>query len=161
MLKLILLRAVLGIASIWVISLLVFAITDILPGEIGERHQGGDGGDAAMHGEGLQPAAAPAEIGGHLAHEFLRRKRFFQRGFHTHSKLDATVRSFIARRNINLPVFLLGCIFGLARETFFLIAAWQVATAAYHGIRTFWILVVQKAHRNPHAKPVHVAADLD
>ncbi len=87
--------------------------------------------------------------------------RFFQRGFHTHSKLDATVRSFIARRNINLPVFLLGCIFGLAREAFFLIAAWQVATAAYHGIRTFWILVVQKAHRNPHAKPVHVAADLD
>ncbi len=33
MLKLILLRAVLGIASIWVISLLVFAITDILPGD--------------------------------------------------------------------------------------------------------------------------------
>jgi phosphatidylglycerophosphate synthase len=87
--------------------------------------------------------------------------RFFQRGFHTHSKLDATVRSFIARRNINLPVFLLGCIFGLAREAFFLIAAWQFATAAYHGIRTFWIIGVQKAHRNPHAKPVHVAADLD
>jgi phosphatidylglycerophosphate synthase len=87
--------------------------------------------------------------------------RFFQRGFHTHSKLDATVRSFIARRNINMPVFLLGCIFGLAREAFFLIAFWQFATAAYHGLRTFWILAVQKAHRNPHAKPVHVAADLD
>ncbi|HET6621610.1 MAG TPA: CDP-alcohol phosphatidyltransferase family protein [Dongiaceae bacterium] len=87
--------------------------------------------------------------------------RFFQRGFHTHSKLDATVRSFIARRNINMPVFLLGCVFGLAREAFFLIAAWQIATASYHGIRTFWIIGVQKAHRNPHAKPVHVAADLD
>lgn len=87
--------------------------------------------------------------------------RFFQRGFHTHSKLDATVRSFIARRNINLPMFLLGCVFGLAREAFFLIAAWQIATAAYHGIRTFWILAVQKAHRNPHAKPVHVVADRD
>ena len=87
--------------------------------------------------------------------------RFFQRGFHTHSKLDATVRSFIARRNINMPVFLLGCIFGLAREAFFLIAAWQIATALYHGIRTFWIIAVQKAHRNPHAKPAHVAADLD
>ncbi|HEX6119582.1 MAG TPA: CDP-alcohol phosphatidyltransferase family protein [Dongiaceae bacterium] len=87
--------------------------------------------------------------------------RFFQRGFHTHSKLDATVRSFIARRNINMPVFLLGCIFGLAREAFFLIAAWQIATALYHGVRTFWIIAVQKAHRNPHAKPAHVAADLD
>jgi phosphatidylglycerophosphate synthase len=87
--------------------------------------------------------------------------RFFQRGFHTHSKLDATVRSFIARRNINMPVFLVGCIFGLAREAFFLIAAWQIATALYHGIRTFWIIAVQKAHRNPHAKPAHVAADLD
>ena len=87
--------------------------------------------------------------------------RFFQRGFHTHSRMDATVRSFIARRNINMPVFLLGCIFGLAREAFFLIAFWQFATAAYHGIRTFWIIGVQKAHRNPNAKPVHVGADLD
>jgi hypothetical protein len=87
--------------------------------------------------------------------------RFFQRGFHTHSKLDATVRSFIARRNINLPVFLLGVLFGVGREAFFLIAAWQAATAAYHGLRTFWILAVQKAHRNPQAKPAHVAADLD
>jgi phosphatidylglycerophosphate synthase len=87
--------------------------------------------------------------------------RFFQRGFHTHSKLDATVRSFIARRNINLPVFLLGCILGLAREAFLLIAAWQIATAAYHGIRTFWIICVQKAHLDPRAKPVHLVADLD
>lgn len=87
--------------------------------------------------------------------------RFFQRGFHTHSKMDATVRSFIARRNINLPLFLLGIVFGLGREAFFLIAFWQFATAAYHGSRTFWILAVQKAHRNPHAKPAHVAADLD
>jgi phosphatidylglycerophosphate synthase len=88
--------------------------------------------------------------------------RYFQRGFHTHSKLDATVRSFISRRNINMPVFLVGCIFGLAREAFFLIAAWQIATALYHGVRTFWIIGVQKAHRNPQAaKPVHVAADLD
>ncbi|MBL9034908.1 MAG: CDP-alcohol phosphatidyltransferase family protein [Rhodospirillaceae bacterium] len=87
--------------------------------------------------------------------------RFFQRGFHTHSKMDATVRSFIARRNINLPLFLLGIVFGLGREAFFLISAWQIATAAYHGVRTFWILAVQKAHRNPQAKPAHVAADLD
>jgi phosphatidylglycerophosphate synthase len=87
--------------------------------------------------------------------------RFFQRGFHTHSKMDATVRSFIARRNINLPLFLLGVVFGLGREAFILISAWQFATAAYHGIRTFWILAVQKAHRNPQAKPAHVAADLD
>jgi phosphatidylglycerophosphate synthase len=87
--------------------------------------------------------------------------RFFQRGFHTHSKLDATVRSFIARRNINLPLFLLGIVFGLGREAFFLISAWQIATAAYHGCRTFWILAVQKAHRNPQAKPAHVAADLE
>ncbi|MGH9579000.1 MAG: CDP-alcohol phosphatidyltransferase family protein, partial [Terriglobales bacterium] len=87
--------------------------------------------------------------------------RYFQRGFHTHSKLDATVRSFIARRNINMPVFLLGCVFGLAREAFYLIAAWHIATAAYHGIRTFWIIGVQKAHRDPNAKPAHVDADLD
>jgi hypothetical protein len=75
--------------------------------------------------------------------------------------MDATVRSFIARRNINLPLFLLGVLLGLGHEAFFLISAWQAATAAYHGTRTFWILAVQKAHRNPHAKPAHIAADLD
>lgn len=89
--------------------------------------------------------------------------RFFQRAFHTHSRLDGRIRSFIARRNISLPIFMLGYLIGFGREAFFLIVAWQVLTAAYHGSRIFWILVVQRAHRKG-LQPTDVAgavADLD
>lgn len=89
--------------------------------------------------------------------------RFFQRAFHTHSRMDGLVRSFIARRNISLPVFMVGYFIGLGREAFFLIVAWQIATALYHGTRTFWILAIQQAHKKGH-QPTDVAGavtDLD
>lgn len=73
--------------------------------------------------------------------------RFFHRAFHTHSRMDELIRSVIARRNITLPIFLVGYVAGFGREAFFLVAAWQVATALYHGSRTFWILAVQRAHQ--------------
>ena len=82
--------------------------------------------------------------------------RFFQRAFHTHSKMDGLIRSFIARRNITLPIFMLGYFAGFGREAFYLIAMWQVATALYHGSRTFWILAVQRAHQQDH-RPTDVA----
>lgn len=85
--------------------------------------------------------------------------RFFQRAFHTHSKLDGRMRTFIARRNITLPMFIVGYVLGFALEAFYLIVAWQILTAAYHGCRTFWILVVEKAHRK-NAKPTDVASAL-
>jgi len=85
--------------------------------------------------------------------------RFFQRAFHTHSRMDGFVRSFIARRNIALPIFMVGWIAGFGVEAFYLITAWQVATALYHGGRTFWILVVQRAHRREH-RPFEVGGGL-
>ncbi|GAB2179026.1 CDP-alcohol phosphatidyltransferase family protein [Dongia sp. agr-C8] len=81
----------------------------------------------------------------------------FKRAFHTHSRMDGLVRSFIARRNISLPLFTVGYLIGLGREAFFLIVAWQAATTLYHAARTFWILCIEKAHRKDHA-PVEVAA---
>jgi phosphatidylglycerophosphate synthase len=81
----------------------------------------------------------------------------FKRAFHTHSRMDGLVRSFIARRNISLPLFTIGYLLGLGREAFFLIVAWQAATTLYHAGRTFWILFVEKAHLKDHA-PVEVAA---
>jgi phosphatidylglycerophosphate synthase len=81
----------------------------------------------------------------------------FKRAFHTHSRMDSVVRSFIARRNISLPLFTVGYLIGLGREAFFLIVAWQAATTLYHAARTFWILCIEKAHRKAHA-PVEVAA---
>ena len=65
----------------------------------------------------------------------------FGRGLHAHAPIDATVRTFISRRNINLPLFTIGLALGLAVETFHVIVAWQVATVAYHGARTAWIIV--------------------
>jgi phosphatidylglycerophosphate synthase len=82
--------------------------------------------------------------------------RFFQRAFHTHSRMDGFVRSFIARRNIALPIFMVGWFADLGSEAFCLIAAWQVVTALYHGGRTFWILAVQRAHEGLH-RPIDVA----
>lgn len=85
--------------------------------------------------------------------------RFFQRAFHTHSKLDGRMRTFIARRNITLPMFIIGYVLGFALEAFYLIVAWQILTAAYHGIRTFWILAVERAHKK-NVKPTDVASAL-
>lgn len=83
--------------------------------------------------------------------------KIFQRGFHTHSKMDGFVRTFISRRNINLPIFTLGVAadaamgggHNIATMTFYVIVFWQVATLIYHASRTFWIIAVQKAHRDP------------
>jgi phosphatidylglycerophosphate synthase len=73
----------------------------------------------------------------------------FGRAFHTHSRMDGIVRSFIARRNISLPIFTLGWLVGLGRPAFYLIVAWQAATLAYHASRTFWILAIERAqHKN-------------
>jgi phosphatidylglycerophosphate synthase len=81
----------------------------------------------------------------------------FKRAFHTHSRMDGLVRSFIARRNISLPLFTVGYLIGLGREAFFLIVAWQAATTLYHAARTLWILCIEKAQHKAHA-PVEVAA---
>ncbi|MDQ7247973.1 CDP-alcohol phosphatidyltransferase family protein [Dongia sedimenti] len=81
----------------------------------------------------------------------------FKRAFHTHSRMDGLVRSFIARRNISLPLFTVGYLIGFGREAFFLIVAWQAATTLYHAGRTFWILCIEKAQHKDRA-PVEVAA---
>jgi phosphatidylglycerophosphate synthase len=66
----------------------------------------------------------------------------YQRGLHTHAPMDAFVRTFISRRNINLPLFTVAYAIGFATEAFYLIVAWQAATCAYHGLRTAWILLI-------------------
>jgi len=73
--------------------------------------------------------------------------RYKGRGLHAHAPVDGAVRAVIARRNIFLPLFLVGVILGLGRETFWLIVAWQAATVAWHAGRTIWILA---RHEAPH-----------
>ncbi|WP_374652950.1 CDP-alcohol phosphatidyltransferase family protein [Dongia sp.] len=64
----------------------------------------------------------------------------FKRGLHTHAAMDAFVRTFISRRNINLPLFTIAYVAGWGVEAFYFIVFWQALTCAYHGARTVWIL---------------------
>jgi len=68
-------------------------------------------------------------------------KARFGRGLHAHATIDGLARTIISRRNINLPLFTLGLIFGLGLETFLFIVLWQVVTVSWHLGRTCWILL--------------------
>ena len=68
----------------------------------------------------------------------------FGRGLHTHAQMDGFVRTFISRRNINLPLFTVGYAMGLGSQTIYLIVFWQAATCVYHGLRTAWILAYDR-----------------
>lgn len=68
----------------------------------------------------------------------------FGRGLHTHASLDATLRTFISRRNINLPLFTVAYAAGWGAEAFYFIVLWQALTCAYHGLRTAWILTLDR-----------------
>ncbi|HET6162015.1 MAG TPA: CDP-alcohol phosphatidyltransferase family protein [Dongiaceae bacterium] len=68
----------------------------------------------------------------------------FGRGLHAHAAMDGFVRTFISRRNINLPLFTVGYLAGLGVETIYLIVLWQAATCVYHGARTAWILTYDR-----------------
>lgn len=75
----------------------------------------------------------------------------FGRGLHTHARIDGIVRTFISRRNINLPLFTVGYLAGLGIETIYVMVVWQALTCLYHGVRTAWIL----AYDRPDAAPSH------
>src|SRR5690606_30083404 len=68
----------------------------------------------------------------------------FTRGLHAHSPLDHPARTFITRRNINLPIFTLGVLAGYGVEAFYLIVLWQIVTVVWHAGRTIWILAVER-----------------
>jgi len=68
----------------------------------------------------------------------------FGRGLHTHAAMDGLARTFISRRNINLPLFTVGYVAELGIETIYLIVFWQAATCLYHGLRTAWILAYDR-----------------
>lgn len=82
-------------------------------------------------------------------------RNMFKRGLHTHAPIDARVRSFISRRNINLPLFTVGVLAGFGVEMFYVIVVWQIVTFAWHAGRTFWILAIEKAR--PETAPARPA----
>jgi phosphatidylglycerophosphate synthase len=62
------------------------------------------------------------------------------RSIHGYTPLDVRMRTFISRRNINVPLFTVGLIVGVPIPVFYLIGLWQVATFAFHTERLvqFW-----------------------
>lgn len=75
-------------------------------------------------------------------------KARFKRGLHALTTLDGTVRTFIARRNVNLVIFTLGVAVGLGSAAFLFITVWQGLTFAWHAARTFWLY--PKARHEPY-----------
>ncbi|MCP3984641.1 MAG: CDP-alcohol phosphatidyltransferase family protein [bacterium] len=57
------------------------------------------------------------------------------RSIHAWAEVDVRMRTFISRRNTNLPVFTFGLLVGLAGPAFLAIVAWQGATLLFHLIR--------------------------
>ena len=62
------------------------------------------------------------------------------RSLYSYTPFDTQMRTFISRRNINLPLFTVGLILGIPVFTFAFIILWQVVTFVYHTIRLvqFW-----------------------
>jgi phosphatidylglycerophosphate synthase len=57
------------------------------------------------------------------------------RSLHSYTPFDVQMRTYISRRNINLPLFTVGLILGIPGFAFFLIVLWQVVTLVYHYTR--------------------------
>jgi hypothetical protein len=62
------------------------------------------------------------------------------KSIHGYTDLDARMRTFISRRNVNLALFTVALPLGLAVEAFYPIVAWQAASALFHLSRVvvFW-----------------------
>lgn len=62
------------------------------------------------------------------------------RSIHGYTRLDERMRTCISRRNINLPLFMVGMLLGIPVPIFYLITAWQVVSFLFHIDRLvrFW-----------------------
>lgn len=66
-------------------------------------------------------------------------KKRFKRGLHAVTPLDGMVRTWIARRNVNLVIFTIGLALGIGPAAFLFITLWQGLTWAWHTGRTIWL----------------------
>lgn len=57
------------------------------------------------------------------------------RSIHAWAEIDVRMRTFISRRNINVPIFTVGWSVGLAGPAFLVIVAWQAASLLFHSVR--------------------------
>lgn len=57
------------------------------------------------------------------------------RSIHGWAPIDVRARTFVSRRNINVPIFTVGLLAGQGAAAFWVIVAWQVATLGFHALR--------------------------
>ena len=63
------------------------------------------------------------------------------KSIHAYAEIDVRMRTFISRRNINVPIFTLGLIVGAPVAAFMVIVAWQAATLAFHTLRLLQVWI--------------------
>jgi len=68
----------------------------------------------------------------------------FGRSLHAHAPIDGRLRTFIARRNINLVIFTIGLILGYGEAAVFVVLAWQTLTLAYHAGRSLTLILARR-----------------
>lgn len=66
-------------------------------------------------------------------------------GLHAHGAIDARIRTWISRRNMNLVLLTLGWLGGVTEIAFYAVVAWQGATLAWHIGRTIYLLATKPA----------------
>jgi phosphatidylglycerophosphate synthase len=68
--------------------------------------------------------------------------------------LDARLRTFVSRRNVNLALFTVALPFGLGVEAFFAVVGLQLATVVYHLVRVIQFWDAGERHAQPVPAPV-------
>ena len=68
---------------------------------------------------------------------------------HAATRIDAKVRSFIARRNITMSIMALSVLAGEGSAGMYIITAWQGLTFAWHGARTLWLGFLSPVQAKP------------
>jgi len=58
------------------------------------------------------------------------------KSIHGYAPVDVKMRTFISRRNVNLPVFTLALPLGLGAQAIVLVFAWQAVCFVFHAVRT-------------------------
>lgn len=71
------------------------------------------------------------------------------RSVQDYTPLDARLRTFVSRRNVNLALFTVALPFGLGVEAFLAVVGLQLATALYHLVRVIQFWDANESHPEP------------
>jgi phosphatidylglycerophosphate synthase len=69
------------------------------------------------------------------------------KSIHGYAPIDVKMRTFISRRNVNLPVFTVALPLGLGAEAIALVFAWQAVCFGFHAVRTVQVAAAGRRSR--------------